>query len=163
MGACLGLTESYPETEIIFASFPKVAGDIALISEHTSHNVKFHTIKGFSIAEAIAKSISGSYDTPLGDVFRSAPGLRGIERLTKIFRLVGFPWTVDEHWDMYEAARNIIKDVDPALVVVEPTMLPFMHALRALNWNRVLLSAHVLAVQVAQIDATATRPWRYPL
>lgn len=93
---------------------------------------------------------------------RHAPGLRGAAQLFWIVENIMAPWTGPEYVEVCNSLRQIIVDVDPALVVVDSFFAPGGDAAQALGRSHVLLSPNSPKDTFATSQNLGRIWWHYP-
>lgn len=111
------LSEKYPDLEVHYASFPDLKPKVDRVSaEHASSRpVVWHELPPPDVMTAYLRyfgSIAG---------LMNVPGIKGAKRFVKDIQTAVAPWTAEEHWKIYKTIFDVIQEVDPAVVVLDPS------------------------------------------
>ncbi|OHW99023.1 UDP-glucoronosyl and UDP-glucosyl transferase family protein [Colletotrichum incanum] len=153
------LLEHHPEITVHFASWTKIRPKIERISTHArkltpqSRDVVFHELPPPNFSDAAGK-------TSLA--IMQPPGIEGLKALNDDMALFISPWTVEDHLKIHDAVRDLIRDVDPALVVLDMFVRPGMDATRGDNRLHAILSPNVLADIFIGDQSWLGGFWKYP-
>ncbi len=98
---------------------------------------------------------------PLSDSFAAhQTGFLGaLDSYTKLFEFMA-PWTGDEYIAVYQRCAEIIKQVQPSIVVVEPLLAQAIDACRQLGCKYAVLSPNTAKDHV--IQPMLGNLWKYP-
>ncbi|KAB8296394.1 hypothetical protein EYC80_009142 [Monilinia laxa] len=150
------------DLDIHFVSFEKLKRDIETISRFAAQNSKsqqgitFHQLKGPSLAKALNDE---GFDV---DAAINAPGIRGFGILCRNMELWLMPWTGPEYIDIYREISEILEEVDPVMVAVDPLFGPGLDAVRAQGRNHAVLSPNSLKENFVQLQPRGAALWKYP-
>jgi hypothetical protein len=155
LAATQGLLERYPDFDIHFASFSKIQDKVTRVSEQ----IKFHDIPGPDRGDGIFRAMNCS--SPV-ECLPHRPGAPGSALLAHQIELALFPWTGEEHFAIYERSIDIIRNVDPAVVVIDFAFRPPIDAVQYLNWNHMVITPLALADLFAMQQPYGAGLWKYP-
>ncbi|RSL61361.1 hypothetical protein CEP51_013641 [Fusarium floridanum] len=152
------LLEKYPDLQVHYASFPDLKPKVDRVSaEHpNSKPVIWHELPGPGIMETYTRyfeAVSGIINVP---------GLKGIERFVKDVQTVVAPWTVEEHWRLYETTFDVIKEVDPAVVILDRLFKPGIEATQDLNYKHVVIQPNSIIDALAHKEPRGAMFWKIP-
>ncbi|OQD80885.1 hypothetical protein PENANT_c031G07330 [Penicillium antarcticum] len=144
------------EHEVHIASFKPLAARVQAITDQADHDqlAHFHTIAGASMSELVARS------TP--DICHK-PGLAGSIDGCKKINVSVLAWTPEEYLQSYRSCLEILKAVQPAVVVVDPLLHLGLDAARSLQMKIVILWPVPLKDVVIMIQPKLGILWKYPL
>ncbi|KAB8296392.1 hypothetical protein EYC80_009142 [Monilinia laxa] len=72
------------------------------------------------------------------------------------------PWTGPEYIDIYREISEILEEVDPVMVAVDPLFGPGLDAVRAQGRNHAVLSPNSLKENFVQLQPRGAALWKYP-
>jgi hypothetical protein len=123
------LLEKYPGVKLHFATFDKLEPKLRRVEAHarattpSAQAVSVHLLRGSDYMEAVeASGFIGE------DNMSFKAGLEGHRHFTDNIRWVMAPWEDEEHVDIYHQCVEIIKEVDPAIVVMDQMFRPALEA-----------------------------------
>ncbi|KAJ6437578.1 glycosyltransferase family 1 [Purpureocillium lavendulum] len=90
------------------------------------------------------------------------PGLKGSQRLAAGMGFHLDPWERDEYVRLYQHVRDLIIQLDPAVIVLDMSLRPALDATRDLNRNFVILSPNALVDTIAADQPWGKSLWKYP-
>ncbi|KAI1410614.1 hypothetical protein F5Y13DRAFT_202088 [Hypoxylon sp. FL1857] len=134
VASAYALLERHPEVQVHFASFTPMASRLRRISEYgrqktsATREVVFHELPGqrtFVSAMVKAGRTLASMIHP--------PGYAGISTIVGTATFIVSPWSGEDHFTLYQEITDIIDEVDPALVVLDPFFRPGIDAARMRN------------------------------
>ncbi|KAF2819227.1 UDP-Glycosyltransferase/glycogen phosphorylase [Ophiobolus disseminans] len=129
-----------PGSRVHVGSFSSLAGAIP-------DGIKFHSLPGRSMKQVFASS--GLEFLP-----KHRPGVVGTSGgFAKAYSVVLAPWTASEYFSIFDACCQLLKDLEPSLVVLDPLFSPAYDA--ALSLNRRCL---VLSPNTFKDHATGSQP-----
>lgn len=145
------------------ASFPQLENAVsqlniqaAVLTQSTSTTAAiFHSLPGRCMVDAATTTM------PLSDSFAAhQTGFLGaLDSYTKLFEFMA-PWTGDEYIAVYQRCAEIIKQVQPSIVVVEPLLAQAIDACRQLGCKYAVLSPNTAKDHV--IQPMLGNLWKYP-
>ncbi|KAI0146096.1 hypothetical protein GGR57DRAFT_494349 [Xylariaceae sp. FL1272] len=148
------LLERHPYIHVHFASFPKIAPQLARISSHArktspaARHIVLHTLSAPTYTDCTVRS---------GRTMRTAvtrPGLDGILQTAKDMQFYISPWTGPEHLTIYRELDHVIESLDPAVIVLDTLLRPAVDVTRDRNRLHSIISPNTL------IDNFPThQPW----
>ncbi len=163
-----GLLELYPEIEIHFASFPKLGEKFGRLASYArrreprAKDIIFHPLDGPSHDEAL-RSL-GEYEPDSDGLMGlvSPPGLPGVKKLAADAQRYLAPWSVEEHFALYEQARRVIDKIDPAVVVLDTIIGPAIEATRSKNRLHAFITPNTLIDNFPGEQPWLGMLWKYP-
>ncbi|KAJ4196151.1 hypothetical protein NW767_009611 [Fusarium falciforme] len=156
------LLEKHPDIEVHFASFSKIASKLERISHFArkhnpeSRGVVFHKLSGPSYADSI-EQVGKSLDN-----IPHPPGMAGIDHLCEDMQLWISPWSAEDHFSLYQEMQAIIKDVDPAVVVLDTLFRPGIDAARDMNRLHAIISPNSVVDNFLGDQPYGSMFWKYP-
>ncbi|KAM0420429.1 hypothetical protein ACHAPT_011850 [Fusarium lateritium] len=152
------LSEKYPDLEQHYASFPDLKRKVDRVSaEHpSSKSVVWHELPPLGIRVTYLR-----YFGSVGGLINK-PGLKGLEKFTQGVQIVMAPWTAEEHWKLYKTIFDVIKEVDPALVVLDRLFKPGIEATQDLNYKHLVISPNSIIDSFAHKEPWGAMYWKYP-
>ena len=143
------LIAEHRDIEVHFATFPSIAADILAISKSSPkpQPITFHSFNGQSYGDALRAQGHAVQET------LNAPGLAGLSILCNNMQKFLMPLGAEEYLALYHEALNILEEVDPNIVAVDPLFGPGLDAVRASGRNHVIISPNSLK------DNFANKPW----
>jgi hypothetical protein len=159
------MMENYPDIKIHFASFPHVAEKVARVSSFArrknpaAKTIEFHTLPGRDRIEAMMQNLhcQGALEC-----LAHPPGARGAGILAQQLEFALWAWSGEEHLAIYHRTIEIIKHVDPAVVVVDFAFRPAVDATKKLNRLHAIISPLALADIFAPLQPYGSATWKYP-
>ncbi|KAJ5766577.1 uncharacterized protein N7511_004193 [Penicillium nucicola] len=144
------------EYEVHIASFQPLAARVRAINDQAEHDqvAHFHTIAGTSMSELVARS------TP--DICHK-PGLAGTLDGCKKINASVLAWTPEEYLQSYRSCLEILKVVQPVVVIVDPLLHLGLDAARNAKMKIVVLWPVLLKDVVIMIQPKLSILWKYPL
>ena len=163
------LLEHYPEIEVQFASFPKLARKFPRLSalaqkkQPAAKDIVFHRLTGGqSYVDAVTAGSLGDYDEDgLSNVI-AAPGLPGIKKLAADLQHVVSPWVKEEHLALHNEIAALIDEVDPAVVVLDTIFGPAIEATRGRNRTHAFITPNTLIDNFVAEQPYGQMFWKYP-
>ena len=186
------LIEKHPDIKIHFASYPKIKTEIKRVSaaaqrkrlqngaggssskksqagtrkssqaaaqgveEQYNDIVEWHTLPGLDIVTASMREWESTQN------LIEPPGIKGIAGLTMVMRAMLAPRSTEEEWALYEAVRDVIEEVDPALVVLDSMVRQGTDAVRMLNRSAVVMSPNGMTEVATAWQPWLKMLWKYP-
>ncbi|KAI5865313.1 hypothetical protein GGS23DRAFT_421379 [Durotheca rogersii] len=155
------LLERHPHIQVHFASFAPLAPKVQRISSYAkktfnSNEIKFHLVDAITYFEAI--SATGK----IASEIKHPPGFAGIGAVCRDIQSYLAPWTAETFLDIYEKLQRIIRDVDPAVVVLDSMFRPAVDATRDLNRLHAVISPNTLIDSFQADQPWAPMIWKYP-
>jgi hypothetical protein len=152
------LISSHQDVEVHFATFPSLAADISTFSKSSPkpNPINFHPFNGQSYGDGLAAqghSIQESINPP---------GISGLALLCSNMQKFLMPWGAEEYLELYRQALEMMEEVDPIIVVVDPLFGPALDAVRATGRNHVILSPNSLKDNFADKQPWLSMLWKYP-
>ncbi|CAG9942683.1 unnamed protein product [Clonostachys rosea f. rosea IK726] len=162
LAAASALLEHYPDVEVHYASFPKLASKVsrisasALASNPSAMPIQWHEIPGTPFLSEFEKHF--------GDVESMIIGTGTADYAKKIRDLVFSlaPWDAQDHWDMYTALNSLINDIDPAIVVLDNMLAPATDLAAHSDRRFLSLVPNGLLELIAADQPRGAVAWKYP-
>ncbi|UQC85962.1 uncharacterized protein CLUP02_11461 [Colletotrichum lupini] len=135
--------ERHPEIIVHFASWPKIEPKIARMSAHarikspSSRPAIFHQLPAPKSSDASGFNFTPNWIRP--------PGIQGLKGLNDDMAMFVSRWTGEDHLMIHNHIQKLIRDIDPAVVVLDMFHRPGMDATRGDNRLHAILSPNVLA------------------
>jgi hypothetical protein len=109
-------------------------GSFSTLAQAAPDGVKFHCLPGPSMKQVFAR---GGIDF----LPRHRPGLVGTSRgFVEAYSRVLAPWDESDYFSIFDACRQLIQDLDPSLVVLDPLLGAAYDASVSLNRRLIVLS-----------------------
>ncbi|KAL6706947.1 hypothetical protein ACN47E_004897 [Coniothyrium glycines] len=122
-------------------------GSFAPLAHIVPEGVQFHCLPGPSMKQVLA--ISGIDFLP-----RHRPGLFGASKgFAEAYSRVLAPWDASDYFSIYDACRQLIQDLKPDLVVLDPILGAAYDATTSLKCRTIILSPNTF-----KDHATASQP-----
>ena len=158
------LLVDYPDIEVHFVSFPRLAGNVEAISDYATKispdakPITFHALDGKDFGDALNANLASGveYDPVM------PPGLEGVNKLCKDLQSYLMPWTAPEYIQLHEEVLKILDEVDPGLVAMEVFLGPALDAIRAQDRQQVVISPNSLKDNFVPLQPWASALWKYP-
>ena len=157
------LLERHPQIDVQFAGFPILRSRIERISDSVIRKnakakpIVFHALPGRPASEIVYEATGGP------DAAIAPPGVAGIVKFLRYAELYASPWPAPEHLEIYKAIKQLIEDVDPSVVVIDPLFAPAKEATRQLNRAHVSISPNTLADLFAFTQPYGAGFWKFPM
>ncbi|OHF03134.1 hypothetical protein CORC01_01518 [Colletotrichum orchidophilum] len=154
------LLERHPEITVHFASWIKIKPKIERVSRYAriktpqAHPTIFHALPGPNFWAASGRNSSLSWMQP--------PGIAGLKGLLEDMAQFISPWTGEDHLLIHDHVRDLIRDIDPAVVVLDMFHRPGMDATRGDGRLHAILSPNVLADGFGGEQPWLSGFWRFP-
>ncbi|KAI0869765.1 hypothetical protein GGS24DRAFT_477829 [Hypoxylon argillaceum] len=144
------LLEKHPDIDVHIASFPRTASKVAGVNSlarrkaEGGNEIHFHELPGSEYLEALSEQMGGYGRKSVRHIMHP-PGLKGIDHLMRIVLPAVSPWEGKDHVVIYEKATELIKTIDPAVVVLDIALRPAIDAAAKYNRLFAFLAPNVLA------------------
>ncbi|KAL1879697.1 hypothetical protein VTK73DRAFT_6872 [Phialemonium thermophilum] len=153
------------EVEVHFASFAAIEDDVQEIAEFASeHNTKsgrriiFHKINGLDMQSAWSRP-----EVYLDkELLKRRKSFGDAWRQMRILLQVMFPWSGPEYVEIFESVVDIIEDVNPDIIAVDPILSQALTACRHLGRKFVVLSPNTIKEFSIAAQPWGEALWRYP-
>jgi hypothetical protein len=144
------------EYEVHIASFQPLAARIQAINEQADYDqvARFHIITGTCMSELVARKTS--------DICHK-PGVGGTLDGCEKINMSVLAWTPAEYLESYRSCLEILKTVQPVVVVVDPLLHFGLDAVRSAQMKIVVLWPVPLKDVVIMIQPKFGILWKYPL
>ncbi|QSZ37360.1 hypothetical protein DSL72_009458 [Monilinia vaccinii-corymbosi] len=158
------LLVEHHDLDIHVVSFGKLRGDVETISKFAAQNsgsrkaITFHELTKAQPYSKALNDVGFTIDTGI-----SPPGIRGFGGLCQAVEMCMMPWTGPEHLDIYREISEILEEVDPVIIAVDPLFGPGMDAARASGRNHVVLSPNSLKDNFMALQPKGAALWKYPV
>ncbi|KAI0000585.1 hypothetical protein F4779DRAFT_147380 [Xylariaceae sp. FL0662B] len=156
------LLEHYPHIQVHFASFPALGPRLQRVSSYSqkktaaAKEIVFHPIDGLSLIQACFAA-----GQRISDAIQP-PGRAGIKAACKNIQLFISPWSGESHLSMYEQVKQILTEVDPAVVVLDTLLRPALDATRDQNRLHAFITPNTLIDNFPADQPWAAMLWKYP-
>lgn len=134
--ACIATCQlliQYPFVNVHIASFPEL-GDVVSDLPTGLSRVEFHPLKGTPYVKRLELE-----EDKLSDLSHP-PGLSGATACRNDLPTSQVPWDGTEYLETYRSMLDVIKTVNPALVVIDPRLRQANDAVLQLGYQYVILS-----------------------
>ncbi|KAI8951441.1 hypothetical protein F4801DRAFT_589656 [Xylaria longipes] len=157
------LLERHPEVQVHYASFPSMARKLERISERarqkqpSARGIVYHELPDLSFISIMV----GQGREPTSVLH--PPGHAGVKTIIRDMPFYTSPWSGEDHMRLFHRFKDIIDEVDPSLVVLDPTLRPAIHAAR--NSSRL----HAFISPLTPIESFPLEQpyfgwlWKYPV
>lgn len=163
LATAYALLEKHPTVKLHFATFEKMRSRVKRVEmagagvSPGAQPISFHLLPADEYITALAAR--GVHSTAENMIV--PPGLAGSRYLDKSLRWIFAPWTAEDHLAIYRACRELIDEIDPAVVVLDPIFRPAAEATQDANRLHTTLSPNSFE------QFLAVQPWgkwllRYP-
>ncbi|KAH7242617.1 hypothetical protein BKA59DRAFT_557471 [Fusarium tricinctum] len=149
------LSSTYPALDIHYASFAKLKPDVERVSS-TNNPIKWHELPPPDILQTVDREY-GSIDG-----LAAPPGLDGLNKLMSDVQIMLTPWTAEEHWRLYQTIKELIYQVDPAVVVLDPGFRPAAEAVQDSRYRYVVICPNTLIDSFPHKQPWGAMLWKYP-
>ncbi|TFB07324.1 hypothetical protein CCMA1212_000234 [Trichoderma ghanense] len=154
------LIENHPSLEVHYASFSGIASDIERITEiarsaNPGAKIHWHQFDGPSLVDELSL-VGGVQDivTP--------PGLPGLRAFADMVFFVMTPWSNEAHLSLYHQTVDLIREIDPAVVVLDSLLRPALDAAVNLNRTRAYITPNALTDLLSPVQPKGAHFWKYP-
>ncbi|EEH48457.1 uncharacterized protein PADG_04536 [Paracoccidioides brasiliensis Pb18] len=159
---------SYPDTEVHFVSFPRLAPFVENVNKYATrqspstgldnvNRIILHELSGPSYGKALVSGWTKTHD----DVIHG-PGLSGLSHLTRFVERAAVPWNGSEYVGLYREVCQLINEIDPAVTVIDTLFAPGADAVTSLTRKYILMSANALSDNFAGSQPRAAMLWKFP-
>ncbi|KAK7928917.1 hypothetical protein PG985_005915 [Apiospora marii] len=121
-------------------------------------DVAFHRLPGPSWVRAMYQNTDIGVET-----LSQPPGYQSVALLSRQFQQCLAPWTGEEYLLIYRAARAVIDEVDPAVVVLDTLFLPGVDAAREARRLRAFVTPNTLVDNFVADQPRLGMLWKYPV
>jgi hypothetical protein len=144
------------EYDVHIASFHPLAARVQAINDKAGydHVARFHTIAGPSMSELVAREIP--------DICHK-PGVAGTLDGCEKINISVLAWRPEEYLRSYRSCLEILKAVQPVIVVVDPLLHLGLDAARSAEMKIVILWPVPLKDVVIMVQPKLEILWKYPL
>ena len=160
------LLEKHPNIEVHIASFPRAGPKVDKVSSlarrkySTTRDIHFHTLPGPQHTEAFADR-RGGHGNSVRHIMHP-PGMKGLNEMLRHIEAAMSPWDGDDHIQIYEKAVELVRTVDPAIIVLDTAMKPTIDAARRGNRLYAYISPNLLADVFYGHQPYGGMFWKYP-
>lgn len=154
--AVAGEFVKHGDFEVHIASFKGLSTRIQELNSKADYDqvIHFHAIAGSSLTEITARKT-----TQLAHLPGLAGTLDGCDKIN--YSVLG--WKPEEYLRSYRSCLEILKEVDPVVVVADPLLHLGLDAARSLRMRIVVLWPVPLKDVVITVQPKAGILWKYPL
>lgn len=138
--ACIEICKlllQYPFVDIHIASFPELGDTVSRLPLGWPR-VGFHPLQGIPYAKRLELEKGRLSD------LSHPPGVNGVTACRKDLPISQVPWDVNEYLETYRSMLDVIKTVNPAMVVIDPMLRQANDAVLQLGYRYVILSTNNL-------------------
>lgn len=144
LATAYALLEKHPSVELHFGTFEKMRSRVERVSKTgasasaspSAQPISFHVLPSDDYLTALAAQ--GVHSTAENMIV--PPGLVGSRYQAKNLRWIFSPWAQEDHLAIYRTCRELIDEIDPALVVLDPIFRPAIEATQDTNRLYTVLS-----------------------
>lgn len=160
------LLEKHPNIEVHIASFPRTAPKVAKVSSlarrrsTSARVISFHELPGPEYLKAFSDR-RGGHGKSLRYLMHP-PGINGLDEVIHHIQAAISPWEGGDHVQIYEKAAELIRIVDPAVIVLDTALRPAIDAARQNNRLYAYLSPNVLIDSFVGDQPYGSIFWKYP-
>ncbi|KXH57228.1 hypothetical protein CNYM01_12579 [Colletotrichum nymphaeae SA-01] len=154
------LLERHPEIIVHFASWPKIEPKIKRMSAHarikspSSSPAIFHQLPAPKSSDASGFNFTPNWIRP--------PGIPGLKGLNDDMAMFVSRWTGEDHLMIHNHVQKLIRDIDPAIVVLDMFHRPGVDATRGDNRLHAILSPNVLSDVFGGAQPWFRGFWQFP-
>ncbi|KAK8127182.1 2-hydroxyacylsphingosine 1-beta-galactosyltransferase [Apiospora sp. TS-2023a] len=123
-----------------------------------ARDVAFHHLPGPSWVRALKQNTDVGVET-----LTQPPNYRGVALLSEQFQHSIAPWTGEEYLRIYRAARALIEEVDPAVVVLDTLFMPGVDAARKARRLQAFVTPNTLIENFVAEQPWLGMLWKYPI
>ncbi|KAF4983696.1 hypothetical protein FZEAL_912 [Fusarium zealandicum] len=162
LATILTLAEKHPSVQVHYASFAGRKPEVERLSAMAAANypaarpIVWHELPPPDYIQTAERA----YGTPKGLV--APPGLGGIDKLATDVQVLMDPWTIEEHWTLYQNMSRKIIEVDPAAVVLDNLFRPAVEATQDSNYAHMVISPNSLIDVLVSKMPWGAMFWKYP-
>lgn len=156
------LLENHPSVKLHFGTFEKMRARIHRVSQagaNVSPNaqpISFNLLPSAEYLDAVAaRGIMAPGDIVI------PPGLAGSRYMSKNLRWILSPWLQEDHLVIYRRCKELIEEIDPAVVVLDPMFRPAVEAVQDANRLYAILSPNTVEAFVS-LQPWGKWLWKYP-
>lgn len=167
LATCQALLERHPNINIHIAALPGMADKVTQVSSYglqkspSAQAITLHEIPATGRIVSLMRQL-GCKGPSVVDCLMHPPGARGIDLLAPQLEFAIWAWPGKEHEAMYEHIQGLIRQIDPAVVVVDQAFRPALDATHKLNWNHIIITPLALADLFSTIQPYGSVFWKYP-
>lgn len=167
LATCQALLGRHPSINIHVASFSGMADRVNQVSSYglrkspSARAITFHEIPGSGRITSMMRQLGCKGDSVV-DCLMHPPGARGIDLLAPQLEFAIWAWPGQEHEAIYEHIKELIQQIDPAVVIVDQAFRPALDAIHKLSWNHIIITPLALADLFSAIQPYASVFWKYP-
>ncbi|KAL0934398.1 udp-glucoronosyl and udp-glucosyl transferase family protein [Colletotrichum truncatum] len=160
LATIFSLLQNHPTISIHVASFPKLAPKLERVANYARKNypgmhvVRFHELPGPDLVTASNRT---SID------LMQPPGISGMDALMKDLQRYIAPWTESDYLQIHDYSRDLIRDVDPAVIVLDGMLWPAVDAARGEKRLYAMLAPNNLADFFGMEQPWLAGLWKYPV
>ncbi|KAK8011701.1 2-hydroxyacylsphingosine 1-beta-galactosyltransferase [Apiospora arundinis] len=118
----------------------------------------FHPLPGPSWVDAL----QANSDVTVAGMIQP-PGYAGVARFSKQIQHSLAPWTNEEYLHIYQSARDLIEQVDPAIVVLDTMFMPAVDAARESRRLYAFITPNTLVDNFVAEQPWLGMLWKYPI
>ncbi|KAI0107761.1 hypothetical protein GGR51DRAFT_514983 [Nemania sp. FL0031] len=144
------LLEKHPDIDVHIASFPRTASKVSKVNSlaqrkvQGSRGIQFHELPGAEYLAAIADHTGHSGRKSLSHIMHP-PGLRGMDHVMRLVQSITSPWDGKDHAMIYDRTTELMRTIDPAVVILDIAFRPTIDAVMQSNRLYAFLAPNVLS------------------
>ena len=125
----------------------------------SARQATFHTIPGLSMRQTLEQN---HHFDPSNAFNLHGVGFRASSQAYRtVLSRAAAPWSGEEYMAIYRGCVAVLRELDPAMVVLDPLFLQAIDACRSLKMKYVILSPNTFKEHIAQ--PRLGNLWRYPM
>ena len=164
LATAYALLERHPDVKIHFGSYERMRPRVQRVEaagasvNPAAQPISFHLLPADEYTVALAaRGVHSTIDNMI-----VPKGLAGNRILTKTLRWIFAPWLQEDHLAIYRATRELIDEIDPAVVVLDPVLRPATEAAKDANRLHAVISPMTLEYFITD-QPWGQFFWKYPL
>lgn len=155
------ILERYPNIQVHVASHAAAEERVRRLPlAKGKKEVQFHELPGRQYGTAISEAM-GNFRKTAAHLLHP-PGRRGADHFLTCIQVTSLPWSAEEHLSIFQKMLEIIKDVDPAVVVLDLSLRPGVDAARRMNRRHAFIAPNPLSDVFFAKQPAGKMFWKYP-
>lgn len=161
------LTLPDEDVEVHFASFPPIQKFVTATSQHAERDsqarrpIFFHAIDGLDMVSAWSRPEIVAERESLKNNVNVFQLIYAIRRMMLLLK-VTLPWTGPEFVQIMASVVDIVHEVQPDVIAVDPAFSPALTALRHIGTNFIVLSPNTIKDFAMPSQPNGEALWKYP-
>ncbi|KAI0854516.1 glycosyltransferase family 1 protein [Xylaria cubensis] len=154
------------QSSVMLAVAGELVGDAGLdihiasfagLKDQVPPEVTFHTLHGKSMKDCFL-------DKGLEFFPRHSAGVKGaMQSYSDLLPLIMAPWEPDEHLALYDHCVQLMREISPDTVVLDPLLGPSIDACSTLHQRNIVLSPATFKDHVMNLQPRGEVLWKYPV